>query len=137
VVAKLVEAGLMAGQGKGKDAAVRYAAIAADGDAPQPYRDFATLRAVALTFDTMKPEEIVSKIKPLALPGGAWFGPAGELLGMAYLKQGRKDLAGPLFGAIAKDKEQSDSLRGRSRQIAGLLGFDAVDDIAQAPAQQP
>jgi hypothetical protein len=136
-IAKLVEAGLLTQQGKGKDAAVRYGAIANDADVAQPYRDFATVRQVALSFDSLKPEEIVAKLKPLAAPGGAWFGPAGELLGMAYLKQGRKDLAAPLFGAIAKDKTQSESLRARSRQIAGLLGFDAVDDIAQPSAQAP
>jgi hypothetical protein len=131
-VAKLIEAGLLAKQGKEKDAAVRYGAVASDANAPQPYRDFATLRQVAIDFETMTPDEVVAKLKPLATPGNAWFGSAGELLGMAYLKQGKKDLAAPLFGAIAKDKEQSESLRARSRQMAGLLGFDAVDDIARA-----
>jgi hypothetical protein len=63
-----------------------------------------------------------------------WFGPAGELLALAYLKQGNKDLAGALFGAIAKDKDVPDTLKARARQMAGLLGFDAVDDIARAPA---
>jgi hypothetical protein len=131
-IAKLVEAGLLAKQGKDKDAAVRYGAVAADASVPQPYRDLATLRQVALSFDAMKPEEVVAKLKPLAAPGNPWFGSAGELLGMAYIKQGKKDLAGPLFGAIAKDKDQSESLRARTRQMAGLLGFDAVEDIAKA-----
>ena len=134
VVARLVEAGVLVQQGKARDAAIRYAAVAADDAAPKPYRDLATLRQVALNFDTMKPEDVVAKLKPLAAPGAPWFGPAGELLGMAYVKQGKKDLAGPLFGAIAKDASQPESLRARTRQIAGLLGYDAVDDIAQ-PAE--
>ena len=134
VVARLLEAGVLAQQGKAKDAAARYAAVAADEAAPKPYRDLATLRLVAISFDTMKPEEVVAKLKPLAAPGAPWFGPAGELLGIAYVKQGKKDLAAPLFGAIAKDATQPDSLRARSRQMAGVLGFDAVDDIAR-PAE--
>ena len=82
----------------------------------------------------MKPEDVVVRLKPLAVPGNPWFGSAGELLGMAYLKQGHKDLAGPLFATIARDKDTPDSLRARIRQMAGLLGFDAIDDIAK-PSQ--
>ena len=134
-VAKLVEAGILAQQGKTKDAATRYAAVAADSASPKPYRDLATLRQVALSFDTMPAAEVVDKLKPLTVPGNAWFGSAGELLGMAYLKQGRKELAAPLFGAIARDKDAPDSLRARMRQMAGLLGFDAIDDIAK-PADE-
>lgn len=131
VVARLVEAGLLAGQGKAQDAATRYAAVAADTNAPQPYRDFATLRQVSLNYDQMKPDEVIAKLKPLAAPGAPWFGAAGELLGLAYLKQGKKELAAPLFGAIAKDKDQPESLRARVRQVASQLGFDAVDDVAR------
>jgi len=131
VVARLVEAGLLVTQGKAQDAATRYAAVAADANAPQTYRDFATLRQVSLNYDQMKPEEVVAKLKPLAAPGAPWFGAAGELLGLAYLKQGKKELASPLFGAIAKDKDQPESLRARVRQVASQLGFDAVDDVAR------
>lgn len=116
---------------------MRYGAVAADSALPQPYRDLALVRQVALQFDEMKPQEVVARLKPLAAPGNAWFGPAGELLGMAYLKMGQKNLAAPLFGAIAKDKDQPDSLRGRSRQLAGLLGYDAVEDIAPVAAEEP
>ena len=131
-VAQLLQAGIALQQGKKDQAAGLYAAVAADGGAPQAYRDLATLREVALRFDTMKPEDVVARLKPLALPGNPWFGSAGELLGMAYLKQGHKELAGPLFGTIARDKDTPDSLRARTRQMAGLLGFDAIDDIAHA-----
>lgn len=131
VVARLVEAGLLMKQGKAQDAATRYAAVAADDSAPQTYRDFATLRQVSINYDQMKSDEVISKLKPLAVPGAPWFGAAGELLGMAYLKQGKKELATPLFGAIAKDKDQPESLRARVRQIASQLGFDAVDDIGR------
>ena len=64
----------------------------------------------------------------LAVPGKPWFGPAGELLGLAYLKQGNEKLAGPLFASIARDKDAPETLRRRARQMAGVLGVDAIDD---------
>ena len=76
----------------------------------------------------MAPDAVVARLKPLAVPGNPWFGSAGELVGMAYLKQGNTALAGPLFGAIARDTKTPDTLRARARQEAGLLGYDTIDD---------
>jgi hypothetical protein len=84
----------------------------------------------------MKPEEVIARLKPLAKPGNPWFGSAGELVAMAYLKQGKKDLAGPLFAAIAKDEQAPRSMRSRARQMAGMLGYDAVVDVDQVLAEQ-
>src|SRR5690606_23932546 len=67
--------------------------------------------------------------------GQSWFGSAGELVGMAYLKQDKKELAGPLFAEIAKDESVPGSLRSRARQLAGLLGYDAVVDVDAALAE--
>jgi hypothetical protein len=72
---------------------------------------------------------VIARLKPLAVPGNAWFGPAGEMVAMAYLDQGKSAEAGALFGAIAKDKDTPDTLKARARQMAGLLGVDAIDDV--------
>lgn len=118
------------------DAAAKgFAAVSADTKAPQAYRDLATIRETALRFDAMPPQQVVDRLKPLAVPGNPWFGSAGELVGLAYLKQGRNDLAGPLFAAMAKDKTVPDSIRRRARQVAGSLGIDAVDDVSAVMAQ--
>lgn len=134
-VAKMVQAGVAAQQGKIDDAAKIYAALAADGSTPGPYRDLATVREVSLNYDKMKPADVVARLKPLAQPGKPYFGSAGELLGAAYLDQGRKDLAGPLFAAISKDKNVPSSLRSRSRQMAGMLGVDAIEDVDKTLAE--
>jgi hypothetical protein len=84
----------------------------------------------------MTPEAVIARMKPLAKPGNPWFGSAGELLAAAYLKQGKKDLAGPLFAAIAKDESVPRSLRSRTRQMAGQLGYDAVSDVDQVLAEE-
>lgn len=135
--ARLMQAGVLAEQGKTVEAQKLFAAVAADGDAPQAFRDLATVREVSLGFDTMPADQVVARLKPLAVPGKAFFGSAGEILGFAYLKQARPDLAGPLFAAIARDKTLPQSLQRRVRQMAGLLGVDAVDDVNEAARSGP
>lgn len=127
--ALMARAGIALNEGRDGDAVKLYDQIAADLRAPQPYRDLAAIRSVAANFDSLDPQEVVDRLKTLAVPGNPWFGSAGELVGMAYLAQDKQDLAGPLFAEIAKNEDVPDSLRGRTRQIAGLLGYDAVPDI--------
>jgi hypothetical protein len=134
-VAKLARAGIAAQQGKIDAATKIYTEVAADGGVPGPYRDLATIRGVALNYDKLKPEQVIERLKPLAEPGKPYFGSAGELLGAAYLDQGRKDLAGPLFAAISKDKDVPQSLRSRARQMAGALGVDAIEDVDKTLAE--
>lgn len=127
--AKLMLAGIALQQNRKADALKLYQQVAADQKAPQPLRDLANVREVAANFDAMPPQAVVDRLKPMAAPGNPWFGVAGELVGMAYLKLGKQDLAGPLFGAIAKDESVNDGLRSRARQLAAVLGVDAVDDV--------
>jgi len=133
--AVLLQAGVALRQGRAADAARLYGQVRADGDSPQEYRDLATIREVAVLFDSMNKAEVVSRLKPIAVPGNAWFGSAGELLAMAYLDQNRRDLAGPLLAQIAKDDNAPQSVRSRARQLAGVLGVDAVEDVDDALAQ--
>lgn len=135
--ARMLAAGVLSEQGKNAEAAKAFAAIAADADTPQAYRDLATIREVSLTFDQLGPDKVVERLKPLAVPGNAWFGSAGELVGLAYMKQGKNELAGALFAQIAKDKTVPDTLRRRTRQMAGLLGVDAVEEPGSAAIVQP
>lgn len=130
--ARLLDGSILVEQGKLADARSRFAALAADTKAPAAYRDLATLREIALGFESLPVDQVVARLKPLAAPGAPYFGSAGELLGAAYLKQNRPDLAGPLFAAIARDKSAPKSLRSRARQLAGLLGVDAIDDVNEA-----
>jgi hypothetical protein len=121
-------------QGDNKAAIEKYRGIAGESTLPKPYRDAALIRQTALEFDQLKPEEVISRLEPLAKPGGAWFGTASEMTALAMIKQGKKDEAGRLFVAIAKDKTVPDDIRQRAVQIAGSLGVDA--SAALAPQAQ-
>jgi hypothetical protein len=127
--AQLLKAGIAMEQSKPEEAAKLYDTVAADGSAPQALRDLATIRAVTTRYDKLKPADVVARLKPLAVPGNPWFGPAGEIVAMAYLDQGKNAEAGALFAAISKDKNTSDTMKSRTRQMAGLLGVDAIDDV--------
>lgn len=126
--AKLMRAGIALEENRKAEAVKLFGEVSADADAPQPFRDLATVRLVATEFDALPPEAVIARLKPLAVPGKPWFGNAGELLALAYLKQDKPQLAGPLLAAIARDKEAPETLRRRARQMAGVLGVDAVDD---------
>jgi hypothetical protein len=131
-LARLTQAGLTS-KTDAAAGAKAYQAIADDNDLPQPIRDLATIRAVNLQFDSLAPADVVSKLKPLAVASNPWFGSAGEMTAMAYLKMNRKDLAGPLFAAIARDSDAPVGLRGRAAGMATALGQD-VAPIAPAGA---
>ena len=135
ISAKLARAGIALRDNRQAEAIDLYESIARDDNAPKPHRDLATIRAVAAQFDKLDPQAVIDRLKPLATPGNPWFGSAGELVAMAYLKQGKEELAGPLLAAIAKDEDVPQTLRSRTRQLAGLLGYDAVADVDKTLAE--
>lgn len=106
-----------------------YGQIANDEGAPQPMRDLARIREIATNFDDRNPDDVIAKLGSLAQPGNAFFGSAGELVAIAYLEKGNRAKAGEIFGQIAKDEDAPESLRSRARQMAGLLGVDAIVDV--------
>src|SRR3546814_15311975 len=88
-------------------------------------------------FDTLKPQEVVDRLKPLATEGNPWFGSAGEMVAIAYMKMRKPALSGPLFAAMSKDRSVPDTIRTRAVQMAGLLGVDAVKTDRNAHAGAP
>ncbi|HEX8363913.1 MAG TPA: tetratricopeptide repeat protein [Allosphingosinicella sp.] len=116
--------------------------IAADEGLAQQWRDAALVRQTALEFDRLRPEQIIQRLRPMVARGNPWFGSAGELTAHAHLRQQRPDLAGQVFTALALDETVPQSIRSRAVQMAGALGFDAVqptppstDAAPAAPAE--
>jgi len=125
-MAQLVEANLLGEAGDIKKALALYAKVAKDDSLPQTFRDLALIRQVSAEFDSLPPQTVVDRLKPLATPGHPWFGSAGELTALAYVKMGKDNLAGPIFAQIAKQDGVPESLRSRAQQMAGALGIDTV-----------
>lgn len=129
VFASMLKAGIALEQDRPEEAAQIFAGLAASDDTPPALRDLATIREIAATYDSREPQEIIDRLRPLAVPGNAFFGSAGELVAMAYLEQGKRAEAGTLFAEIAKAEDVPEGLRSRARQMAGQLGVDAIEDV--------
>lgn len=130
--AEFTSAAVALQQGNIKSATATYKSIAADDGLPAPYRDAALVRETAIEFDELQPQDVIGRLEPLAKRGEPWFGSAGEMTALALLKQGRRQEAGQLFTAIAKDATVPDAIRARATEFAASLG---VDTGAATPVQ--
>ena len=86
-----------------------------------------------MELDTLPPQQVIDRLKGLAVAGNPWFGSAGEMVAAAYLKQNQPQRAAPIFAAMAKDQSIPESLRARAVQMAGALGVDAVTEAPASP----
>ena len=118
-----------------KGAAKKFAEVANDTSLSQPFRDQALVRQTAAEFDALKPQAVVERLRPLSVAGNPWFGSAGEMTAISYLRMNRSDLAGPLFAKIAADENVPESIRQRAVQMAGAVGVDAVPQNEDQKAQ--
>ena len=123
--ALFARAALALQQNDNKLAISTYKSIADDDGLPKPYRDAALVRQTALEFDQLQPRDVIARLQPLAKPGEPWFGSAGEMTALALVKQGKRQEAGQLYLAIAKDPGVPETIRARAIQVAGSLGVDA------------
>lgn len=119
--------------GDTKAASALLGRVANDPKVDSSLRDMALVRKTAIEFDTLKPEEVISRMKPIVDakdPLSSWFPSAAELLAVTYYQMGKTDEAGSLYGRIAKLPDIPKSLQSRAVQMAGMLGVDAVVDRA-------
>ena len=121
-MARLTEANQLFLAGKTRDAAAKFAAVAGDSNVGKPLRDYALIRQTNIEFDTMAPQAVIDRLKPLAVKESAWLGSAGEMVAMAYLKLNKPNEARSMFKTIAETENVPDTIRQRAVQ-----GVDAVD----------
>lgn len=131
-LARMTQAAFALQNGDRAKAIAAYREIAADTGEPEELRNAALVRQTALEFDSLKPEEVISRLQPLSEPGKPWFGSAGEMTAMAMLKANRRQEAGQLFARISADQNVPGTLRSRAVQIAGTLGVDASAQLPVA-----
>lgn len=131
------QANIKAAGGDLKGAAALMATIAGDTKIDKALRDLALIRQTAFEFDTLKPETVIARMKPMVDakdPASSWFASAAELSAIAHYQLGQYDKAGALYGRIAKLPDVPKSLQSRTVQMAGMLGVDAVADRAEDSA---
>lgn len=120
------EADLLLEKGDLKGAAARYGTIAGDASLAQPFRDLALIQQTRAEFDSLNPQVVIDRLKPLATGDSPWLGTAGETVAAAYIKQGKRAEAGKMFALIAQSKDYvPDNMRQRALEMAGAYGVDA------------
>jgi hypothetical protein len=135
-MARIAQGNLLLQKNDAKGAAAKFAEVANNSGYEQPYRDLALIRQTIAEFDSVKPQVVIDRLKPLANPNSPWLGTAGELVAAAYLKAGNRAEAGRLYGQIAQGGEKvPESIRQRAVQLAGVLGVDAIDQSKETKAQ--
>ncbi len=111
-------------------AAEQLAAVAADPDAPQLYRDLAVLKHAMLP-DQMTPAERVEVLADLTAPGAPFRVLAEEQIALAEIELGETASARTRLEALLADNEASGALRQRAQTlIVALGGGEAADDDA-------
>ncbi len=134
-LAQFTQADILLQKNDLKGAAAKLGAMAADTSLAKPFRDLALVRQTAAEYDTLKPQVVVERLRPLAVAGNPWLGSAGEMVAIAYLRLNQRTQAGTLFGQIARDQGVPESIRQRAVQMAGVLGVDAVPANEDTKAQ--
>lgn len=133
----LARASLAVRQNNRAEALRLFNQVAADESLPQPLRDLGTVRAVAIEYDQVTPDQVIAKLAPLAKPGQPFFGTAGEMTAMAMLAKNDRAGAGALFQRVAADAQVPETIRSRAVQIAGSLGVDATASMPGDPSAAP
>jgi hypothetical protein len=122
--AQMMQAGILAKQGKTKEAVAIYTKVSANTAFPKAFRDMAIIRQTIIEHSTLKPADVIKRLAPMAKKGEPFFGTAGELSGLAMLKAGQKKEAGALFKSLAEDKDVAPTIRSRATLLASQLGID-------------
>lgn len=134
-MARFTQADLLLQADDLKGAASKFAEIAGDASLSQPYRDLALIRQTSAEFDSLQPAQVIDRLRGMASKDSPWFGSAGELVGIAYMRMNRPQEAGKLFAEIARTETVPETIRQRAVQLAGVLGVDAVDQDQETKAE--
>lgn len=116
-------------------AAALYRQMADNAEFARPYRDLALVRLTHIEFDALmngKAQTVIDRLKPLAVAGNPWFGSAGEMVGIAYMKLNKPREAAAVFSALAKDAKAPGSIRDRARDMAESLGTGPIEGANRA-----
>ena len=137
-VARLRLAAADAATGKTADALAKYEAFARERNIDPVLTDFARLQTAMLTLDTAPASEIQAKLTPLAADSNPWRHSARELLGLAALKDGKKDDARTQFEKLISDQTVPAGIAERARIMMGsIVAADLASKNTLGPVLAP
>jgi hypothetical protein len=120
LLARLRAAALKAETGDRDAALAMWDQVAADGRAPQIYRDLASLMWALHGLETQDPAALESRLAPLT--GGPWAASARELQALVAVRRGQPAEAKKTLEALAADVTAPQGVRERAGRVAAGLG---------------
>ena len=120
-IARMLQANRLLDAGKAKEAAAKFAEVAADTSLGQPLRDLATIRQTLIEYDALQPQAIIDRLRPLATKDSAWLGSAGEMTAVAYLRLNNATEARKMYKMIAENDNVPQPFRERASQAMATL----------------
>ena len=121
-LARLRRAALFAKSGAMTEAAAEYRRLADNEDAPQGFRELATLMWALSALDTAEPKAAIDRLQPLAAETSPWRFTARELTALYTDRAGDRKKAAAIFGELAKNEKAPDTIRSRAREMLSILG---------------
>jgi hypothetical protein len=120
-LAAFEQAALAAKSNHSKQAIALYDHIAATNAHPT-FRDLAVvLAAMQHMRAEADPGSVITKLKPLTVPGSPWRPTALELSALAKLKKGDKSGARQIYQGLAADPSAPPGLRARASEMVAAL----------------
>jgi hypothetical protein len=120
-LAKLEEAALLAEQGDRSKSVAAYDAIAADPNVNPVLQDLARIHAGYILADTVKPDELLTRLGRYDKEGNAWRHQAREVFGLAAYRTGDMTMADRYMKSIATDPETPAAMRQRAQMMVQLI----------------
>ncbi len=118
---QLQQASVLAEQGKAKEAVAAFDAVAADAAVDASLRDLARIRAGYLLADSLKPDELISRLGSFDREGQVWRQAAREIFGLAAYRTGDYSMADRYMNANFADPETPQDMRQRAQVMIQLL----------------
>ena len=115
------QASVLAEQGKVKEAVAAFDALAADATVDASLRDLARIRAGYLLADSLKPDELISRLGSFDRQGQVWRHAAREIFGLAAYRTADYSMADRYMNANFADPDTPQDMRQRAQVMIQLL----------------
>lgn len=126
-IARMIQADTLLRANDVKGAAAKFGEVANDSSIGKPIRDLALIRQTNAEYDTLAPQAVIDRLKPLTAKDSPWIGSAGEMVALAYLRLNKPQDARAMFKTIADSDDVPDSIRQRAVQMGNVLDQGTTD----------
>lgn len=132
-LSQLEQAGLLADQGKEKEASVIWETLRSDQSAPADFRSLASLLWIQHHLDTATPADLHNRINEVLGQQTPWYGLIKESEALLDLRTGKLIEARQIFGQLSIDRNASPGIRQRASIMLQIIANNKVANKKGTP----